>query len=93
MKKGLVVFLKIMVLVLLTTWVIIVCYDFFRVKKEKNPRFCIYETVHKYDDGTTYECVGLGYKVYKYRRYALTATEFGPIFISERQNAEGINMK
>ena len=68
MKKGLVVFFKIMVLVLLTTWVIIVCYDFFRVKKEKNPRFCIYETVHKYDDGTTYECVGLGYKVFKYRR-------------------------
>ena len=93
MKNGLKTFLKIMVLILLATWVVIVCYDFFRVKDEKKPKFCVYETVHKYDDGQTYECVGLGYKVFKYKRTALTATEFGPIFISERQNAEGITAK
>ena len=90
MKKGLIFCLKILVLVAIVVWVIIVCYDFFQVKNQKDPKFCIYETVHKYDDGSTYECVGLGYKVYKYRRTALTATEFGPIFIGERQNSAGI---
>ena len=90
MKKVLTVIFKILILLAIVSWVIVVCYDFFQVKKEKNPKFCIYETVHKYDDGETYECVGLGYKVYKYRRYTLTATEFGPIFISERQNAAGL---
>ena len=90
MKKVLTIFLKIMVLVCLVVWVSIVCYDFFKVKAEKYPKFCLSEYTHHYDDGITYECVGLGYKVFKYKRFSITATEFGPIFISERQNAEGI---
>lgn len=34
----------------------------------------------------TYECLGLGYKVYQYHR-DFSAIEFGPFFISERQSA------
>ena len=90
MKNKIITILKLLVIFLIIIWVIIVCYDFFQVKKEKEPKFCIYKTVHKYEDGETYECVGLGYRVFKYKRTALTATEFGPIFISERQNSAGI---
>lgn len=34
----------------------------------------------------TYVCKGLGYKIYRYHR-EFNAIEFGPFFISERQNA------
>ena len=40
-------------------------------------------------DGKTYECVGLGYRMFKYERKAITAKEFGPIFIKERQSFDG----
>ncbi len=35
----------------------------------------------------TYECVGLGYKVYRYHR-EFKAIEFGPFFIQERMSVE-----
>ena len=90
MKKGIIFLLKILILVLITVWVVIVCIDYFRTKDEKAPKFCLYETTHNYQDGITYECVGFGYKVYKYKRLSITATEFGPVFIKERQNSNGL---
>lgn len=59
--------------------------DFFRVRAEKDPVFCIRKTTHTYDDGIVKECLGLGYKVYKYERESLKeALEFGPFFIKIR---------
>jgi hypothetical protein len=84
MKKGLIFIWKVMVLVLFVAWVCIVFTDYFRTKNEKTPMFCIKEQVYNYDDGTTYECIGLGYKMYKYDRQSISATEFGPIFIEQR---------
>ena len=49
---------------LTTIWVI----DFIQVKRDKEPVFCLKETIHTYDDGTVNECVGLGYNVYTYDR-------------------------
>ena len=50
--------------------------------------FCISEKTYKYADGKTYECVGIGYKMYKYERDSINATEFGPIFIEQKTNGD-----
>lgn len=90
MKKGLIFALKIMVLVAFVVWVCVVFVDYFKTRNDKMPVFCIKETTYNYDDGKTYECVGLGYKMYKYERDSITATEFGPIFIKQRTDVRGI---
>ncbi|MBE6160824.1 MAG: hypothetical protein E7158_01200 [Firmicutes bacterium] len=76
--------------VVLISWVVIVFTDYMNAKNDKPLKFCIKEFNHKYDDGETYECVGLGYKMYKYNRHSITAKEFGPIFIRERQDSTGL---
>lgn len=69
-------------------WTLFVCLfaiwiiDFVQVKREKEPIFCISEKVHEYEDGTTKECVGLGYKVYTYNRKSLNIkSQFSPFFV------------
>lgn len=60
--------------------------DFFRVKTNNDPIFCLSENTHKFDDGTVKECVGLGYKVYEYHRKSLdNAYQFGPFFIGMKK--------
>jgi hypothetical protein len=60
--------------------------DFFRVRSEEDPMFCIRNKTYTFDDGEVKECLGLGYKVYKYDRESLTkALEFGPFFIEMRE--------
>ena len=60
--------------------------DFFRVKTNNDPIFCLSEKTHKFDDGTVKECVGLGYKVYEYHRKSLdNAYQFGPFFIGMKK--------
>lgn len=85
MKSKVIFVLKILVLVVLFLWVVIVFTDFFRVRKGKDPMFCLSNNVKDYTDGTTSTCIGLGYKVIKYERSCLYATQFSPIIISERQ--------
>ena len=63
---------------LFTVWII----DFIQVKREEEPIFCISEKIHEYEDGTTKECVGLGYKVYTYDRKSLNIkSQFSPFFV------------
>ena len=60
-------------------------FDFFRVRAESAPVFCIRERTHAFDNGTVDECLGLGYKVYNYNRDdQLEGYEFGPFFIRMR---------
>lgn len=90
MKKGIVFVLKVLVIILFLVWVAIIFTDYFKTRNDEKPIFCIKETTYEYDDGYTYECVGLGYKMYKYERDTIKATEFGPIFIEQRTNTVGI---
>lgn len=69
-------------------WVIIVCLfatwitDFVRTQKEEKPVFCVKKIEHKYDDGATDECIGLGYKVFTYNRKSIKLKrQFSPFFI------------
>lgn len=84
MKDKLIFVLKILILVLIFLWIVVVFTDYFRVRQNKNPMFCISEVEHEYEDGTTYICTGLGYKMIRYNRSCLSASEFGPFIIKER---------
>lgn len=85
MKKTIMTILKIMILIILFAWIVIVFTDYFRVRQSKDPMFCIKEETKEYADGTNTICHGLGYKMIKYNRECLKATEFGPFIIKERQ--------
>jgi hypothetical protein len=50
--------------ILACVWIV----DFFRVKAEKQPMFCVSKETIEFDDGDVDKCVGLGYTVYEYNR-------------------------
>jgi cytoskeletal protein RodZ len=67
---------------LLAIWIT----DFVHVVREEEPTFCLKTTVYEYEDGTTTECVGLGYKVYNYDRSSLAIkAQFSPFFVSMKE--------
>lgn len=67
------------VILLFIVWII----DFNNVKNKREPAFCLKNVTHQYDDGTVEECIGLGYKVYKYDRKSsdIKGSQFSPFFI------------
>lgn len=85
MKKVILTLIKIIVLVLLFAWMIIIIIDYFRVKNEKDPVFCLSTEIKEYEDGFNSICYGAAYKVIRYNRECLSAIEFGPFIIEERQ--------
>lgn len=85
MKNKLIFILKITILVVLFIWIVIVFTDYFRVRFNKQPIFCISKETIDYEDGSSFICKGLGYKSIRYNRTCMSATEFGPFFIKERQ--------
>lgn len=87
MKRTIETILKVLVILLIIVWIVIVFIDFFRAKSEKDPMFCISEKTTKYNDGETYECVGLGYKMYRYNR-TCGGIQFGPFFMKELTSEE-----
>ena len=68
--------------ILACVWII----DFFRVKAEKQPMFCISKETIEFEDGNVDKCVGLGYTVYEYNRESLdSGIQFGPFFIKMQE--------
>lgn len=86
MKKVLVNILKMLIILLVIAWIGILFFDYFNTHQGKEPRFCIKEETKVYDDGTVYICTGLGYKLFKYDRKSISAFEFGPFFLQERNS-------
>jgi len=72
-KKVLSIIFLLAFFVVVALWIT----DFIRVRNEKEPMFCIKENVYNYEDGTVDECIGLGYKVYEYKRESITGVQFG----------------
>lgn len=81
MKKIISGIFWIIVILLMCLWT----FEFYRVRNNLKPLFCVKNVTHKYFDGTTEECIGIGYKVYDYKRDNLYGTEFVSIFASERK--------
>ena len=77
--------IKVILLSIIFIWTICFLIDYIRVRRNNEPIFCIKENIKEYDDGTVYECVGMGYKTYKYDRTSIPITvQFGPFFLKER---------
>ena len=81
MKKVIARIFWIVVIVLMCLWT----FEFYRVRNGEDPKFCISNRIYTYVDGVTEECIGLGYKVYEYRRNYLKGTEFVSIFAKQRK--------
>lgn len=75
---------KVLLLVAIFSWIVMVFTDYFRVRQDKDPMFCLSEKTIDYSDGSNFICSGAGYKVIRYNRPCLSATEFGPFLIQER---------
>jgi hypothetical protein len=68
--------------ILVCVWIV----DFFRVKAERQPIFCINKETIEFEDGDVDKCVGLGYTVYEYNRESLdNGIQFGPFFIKMKE--------
>lgn len=81
LKKILNVLFWVVFVVLLTIWII----DFVKIKSNNDPIFCLKKEVHKFDDGTVDECLGLGYRIYNYKRSSLPkGVDFAPFFVGMR---------
>ena len=80
MKKVIARIFWIIVIVLMC----IATFEFYRVRNGKKPVLCLKTIERIYVDGTSTECIGLGYKVFEYRRNFLKGTEFVSIFAKER---------
>lgn len=64
------------------TWVT----DYFRVRDDKEPQFCISSKTHQFEDGTVEQCTGIGYKIYTYNRESLdNGVEFVPFFVKMQE--------
>ena len=81
MKKVIARIFWIVVIAFMCLWT----FEFYRVRNGKEPLFCLSNRIYTYVDGVTEECIGLGYKVYEYRRNYLKGTEFVSIFSKERK--------
>lgn len=77
--------LKTLTILLVIVWIGIIFIDYFKFQGGVDPVFCIKEETKNYSDGTVYSCTGLGYKLFRYERKSISAIEFGPFFIQERQ--------
>ncbi len=78
MKKILDIVFWIIIIAVIMVWTI----DFVMLKVGKDPLFCLKNIDHQYEDGTTIECVGFGYKAFQYNRTSINKkTQFGPFFI------------
>ena len=81
MKKVIARIFWIIVIVLMC----IATFEFYRVRNGKKPLLCIKTIERTYVDGKSTECIGLGYKVFEYKRNYLKGTEFVSIFSKERK--------
>lgn len=86
-SKAKEIFIKILNIVLwivLFAWMAICLIDFFNVRNEKDPMFCISKDTIEYEDGNVDVCVGPGYKVFKYERDSYKGIEFTHLFAKDR---------
>lgn len=69
--------------IIVLVWIGICVTDYVLTLNDKSPVFCIKEQTKTYDDGTVYQCTGLGYKYFEYNRRSYNAKQFANIFVKE----------
>ena len=80
------IILSILFLFIITILISIWISDYQKVKNNQEPEFCLSTQIYEFEDGSITQCIGLGYKIYKYERISLPRTmEFGTIFMKMRE--------
>ena len=74
--------------VILLGWLGLCLIDYYNTYRGKDPMFCIKKETKHYEDGTVDSCLGVGYKIYNYKRSSLEGLEYGPFWLKERSNIE-----
>ena len=74
--------------IVLIVWMGICLVDFYKTHKEEEPMFCLKKETTKYSDGTVDSCLGLGYKIYHYKRTSFNGIEYGPFWSKDRSAEE-----
>ena len=77
--------------VVLFVWMGICLIDFYKTHRQEEPIFCLKKETVTYDDGTVDSCLGLGYKVFNYKRKSYTGVEYGPFWSKDRSNEKKSN--
>ena len=80
------------VLLFFIVWFFLVVVDYSHVKKGESATFCTRMKTYTYDDGTVDECLGLGYKVFTYKRKSINnLIEFVPSWNMPKEKAPTVN--
>lgn len=74
--------------VILFAWMAICLVDYFKVQNDDDPIFCLSKNTTEYSDGEVKSCLGLGYKVYRYKRTCYNAIQFGPMWGKDKSDEE-----
>ena len=70
--------------IVLFIWIALCLIDFYKTRKREKPLFTFKHEVIKYDDGEVESDLGLGYKIYNYKRKCLNGIEYGPFWSEDR---------
>ncbi len=84
-KKSVVkIIINIVIWVILFAWLIICVIDFNKTHKRQKPIFTFKSETVKYEDGEVDSYLGLGYRVFHYKRKCFDGVEFGPFWFKDK---------
>ena len=84
--------LNVVLWIVLFIWIALCLIDFYKTRKGLKTLFTFKHEVVKYEDGEVESDLGLGYKVFNYKRKCFNGTEFGPFWSKDRSiEAENCN--
>ena len=74
--------------IVLFVWMAICLVDFYKTHKRQEPIFTFKHETVKYEDGEVDSYLGLGYKIYDYKRKCFNGIEYGPFWSKDRSLEE-----
>ena len=80
MKKLIMTILKVVMVLLVISWIILIIAESNRYKNDEPMIITLNEEIREYSDGSVHIYYGLGYKKIIYERTSLEGKEFGSIF-------------
>lgn len=84
MNKNKTIIINVILWVLLFSYVTICLVDLNKARNKELPIFTFKHISKKYNDGNVDSYVGLGYKVYNYKRKCFTGIEYVPIWSKDK---------
>ena len=70
--------------IVLIAWMLVCLVDFYQTHKRQEPIFTFKKETIKYEDGEVDSYLGLGYKIYNYKRKCFDGIEYGPFWSKDR---------